>query len=125
MSPGASQWEPATYLNYSCLVAVEGEPTVEGEPNKVVGFLVFRETAPGEQEILSLAVEPAARGRGVARRLLKSVLAPRQGAWFLEVRETNLGAIHLYETMGFRQTSKRNGYYHNPSESGIVMQFNS
>ena len=38
-SPEASQWEPASYLDYDCLVAVEDD--------HVAGFLVSRQTAPG------------------------------------------------------------------------------
>ena len=121
-TPDASQWDPASYLDYACMVAADGE-TQDGET--VVGFLVFRETGPGEHEILNLAVHPGARRRGVARQLLKAVLAPGRGKWFLEVRAANFGAIQLYENLGFRQVARREGYYLNPSESGIVMRLDS
>jgi ribosomal-protein-alanine N-acetyltransferase len=121
-APEASQWDTLSYLDYACMVAADGE-TEAGET--VLGFLVFRETGPGEHEILNLAVHPDARRRGVARQLLKAVLAPSRGKWFLEVRAANIGAIQLYENLGFRQVARREGYYHNPSESGIVMRFDS
>jgi ribosomal-protein-alanine N-acetyltransferase len=116
-APEASQWDPASYLDHACIIAEYGET--------VVGFLVFRETGPGEHEILNLAVHPDARRRGVARQLLNTVLAPGRGKWFLEVRAANFGAIQLYENLGFRQVARREGYYHNPCESGIVMRFDS
>lgn len=116
-APEASQWDPASYLDYGCLVA--------SDVQKVVGFLVFRETGPGENEILNLAVHPGARRSGVARQLLKAVLTPGRGKWFLEVRATNFGAIQLYESMGFRMVGRREGYYQSSRESGIVMQFDS
>ena len=116
-APEASQWDPLSYLDYVCMVAEDGKT--------VVGFLVFRETGPGEHEILNLAVHPDARRRGVARQLLNAVLEPGHGKWFLEVRAGNFGAIQLYENMGFRQVARREAYYHNPFESGIVMQFDS
>ena len=121
-APEASQWDPASYLDYACVVAKD-EVAADGET--VLGFLVFRETGPGECEILNLAVHPGARRRGVARQLLQTVLSPGQGKWFLEVRAANLGAIRLYESMGFRQVARREGYYRNPPEAGIVMQFDS
>jgi ribosomal-protein-alanine N-acetyltransferase len=116
-SPEASQWEPASYLNYDCLVAVEDA--------RVRGFLVSRQTAPGEREILNLAVDPHLRRRSVARRLVQAELGRGRGQWFLEVRESNSSAIKLYEKCGFRQAGQRAAYYHNPPESGIVMKYDS
>jgi len=116
-APEASQWDPASYLDYMCLVAEKS--------GTVAGFLVFRCTGPGEHEILNLAVDPGTRRCGVARQLLATVLESSPGKWFLEVRAGNFGAIKLYERMGFRQVARREGYYHEPSEAGIVMKFDS
>ena len=116
-SPGASQWDLASSPDDGCLIAEDG--------GRVAGFIVFRETGPGEHEILNLAVDPSARRRGVARRLLQTALAAGPGRWFLEVRASNLGAIQLYEAVGFRPAGRREAYYHNPSEPAIVMKFDS
>ncbi|HEX5432216.1 MAG TPA: GNAT family N-acetyltransferase, partial [Bryobacteraceae bacterium] len=114
-SPEASQWEPASYLAHRCRVAVLGK--------RVAGFLVTREIAPGEREILNLAVDPEYRRRGIAFRLLDEEIIPGQGSWFLEVRESNLAGIRLYESLGFQAAGRREMYYTNPLESGIVMRF--
>src|SRR6266853_2021134 len=106
-SPEASQWDPAGYLDYDCLVAIED--------NRVTGFLVPRQTAPGEREILKIAVELSARRRGVARRLLVAELERARGQWFLEVRESNLAAFNLYKACGFQEAGRRPSYYHNPT----------
>jgi ribosomal-protein-alanine N-acetyltransferase len=116
-SPEASQWEPANYLDYRCSVAEES--------GNILGFLVFRPVAPAEYEILNLAVDLSARRRGVARRLLQSELAQAQGQWFLEVRGSNRAAIQLYETLGFKAVGRREAYYRNPPEPGIVMKIDS
>jgi len=116
-SPEASQWDPASHLGYDCVVA-----EAEGA---VVGFLVTRQVAPGEREILNLAVHPSHRRQGVARRLLKITLESGPGMWFLEVRASNFGAISLYKTMGFWHAGQRNGYYHDPPEPAIVMKIDS
>ncbi len=115
-SPGASQWDPASYLNYDCTVAIE---------THVLGFLVARQTAPGEREILNLAVDPSQRRRGVARKLLETELGREKTQWFLEVRASNQSALELYQSAGFRVTGRRESYYSNPPEPGIVMKFNS
>jgi len=77
---------------------------------------------PGEREILNLAVDPAERHTGVARELLKDALRAR-GAWFLEVRASNVAAIRLYESAGFSRTGRRPDYYYEPPEDGIVMRY--
>lgn len=118
-SPGASQWEPSSYLEHDCWVAIEA--------GEVAGFMVARETAPGEREILNVAVDPARRRCGIARRLLVEELSRPKTQWFLEVRESNAGARGLYESLGFRVAGRRRNYYaeslYGPPEDGIVMRF--
>jgi ribosomal-protein-alanine N-acetyltransferase len=113
----ASQWDPVSYLDYECSVAASG--------GRVLGFLVVRQIAADEREILNLAVDPAERRQGVARKLLKNELQRAKTQWFLEVRESNSSAIKLYESAGFRTAGRRESYYSNPSETGIVMRFDS
>jgi [ribosomal protein S18]-alanine N-acetyltransferase len=116
-SPEASQWDPASYLDYECSVAASG--------GRVLGFLVVRQVAAEEREILNLAVDPSERRRGVARKLLETELRRAKTRWFLEVRASNSSAIKLYESTGFRAAGRRESYYSNPVEPGIVMKFDS
>ena len=80
----------------------------------LTGFILSR-LAADEAEILSIAVAPARRGRGLARRLLELHLRRLAGlgarAVFLEVGEQNMPARRLYERAGFRQVGRRHGYY--------------
>jgi len=115
LAPDASHWEPSDYLQNDCLIATDA--------GRVIGFLLARQIAPGEREILNLAVAPAERRRGVARKLLDAELARTRGAWFLEVRASNVAALALYESTGFQRVGKREAYYYDPLESGIVMRF--
>jgi ribosomal-protein-alanine acetyltransferase len=116
-SPEASQWDPASYLAHTCTVAEDA--------GAVIGFLAYRQTAPGEHEILNLAIHPSHRRRGLARKLLNLMLAAGRGQCFLEARASNFPAIRLYESMGFRQAGRRENYYTNPPEPAIVMKFDS
>lgn len=79
-----------------------------------VGFVLAR-LAAGEAEILTIAVQRAARRLGLGRDLMEAVLrelhAQRAEALFLEVDETNLPAIALYRRLGFREVAKRPAYY--------------
>jgi ribosomal-protein-alanine N-acetyltransferase len=116
-SPEAAQWNSGDYLQYGFVVAVE--------QGAVAGFLVTRPVAPGEHEILNLAVARANRRRGLAASLLNAWLADTSGDVFLEVRESNEAARKFYKYMGFQQVSLRQNYYRNPPEAAIVMKFHS
>jgi ribosomal-protein-alanine N-acetyltransferase len=82
-----------------------------------LGFVLARETA-GEAEILTLAVAPEARCRGVARKLVQALCAAlaARGAesLFLEVACDNHAANALYRRFGFRQMGQRKDYYRHP-----------
>jgi ribosomal-protein-alanine N-acetyltransferase len=41
---------------------------------------------------------------------------------YLEVRESNLGAIAFYERLGFSSNGRRNNYYRNPDEAAVCMK---
>jgi ribosomal-protein-alanine N-acetyltransferase len=90
--------------------------------DKVAGFLVSRQTAAGEREILNLAVDPIQRRKGIARVLLADELQRYQGEWYLEVRASNREALNLYESLHFKRVAVRNNYYNSPLESAIVMR---
>jgi ribosomal-protein-alanine N-acetyltransferase len=78
------------------------------------GFLLGRVIAD-EAELLTLAVDPALRRRGIARALLAQFLdvARNRGAAraFLEVAADNAAALALYRGAGFAEDGLRRGYY--------------
>ena len=78
------------------------------------GFVLSR-LAGDEAEILTIAVESAAQGKGVGAALLREALrqAANAGAraMFLEVAADNIPAVALYRRQGFVQVGERPGYY--------------
>ncbi|MBA4794767.1 MAG: ribosomal protein S18-alanine N-acetyltransferase [Phenylobacterium sp.] len=66
-------------------------------------------------EILTLAVAPAARRRGIGAALVRAAagLAAQGGAdnLFLEVAQDNPAAQALYRSLGFAEAGRRAGYY--------------
>ena len=117
----ADHWAAKGFLEYSCLVAEIKE--------EIAGFLVSREIfagsrhAPPEREILNLAVATRFRRQGIADLLLGHELSHR-AIFYLEVRESNAAARALYGKFGFREISRRTGYYRHPPETAIVMKMN-
>jgi len=116
-SPEAVLWEPHGYLNYDCRVAEQG--------GRVVGFAVCRRVTDDESEVLSLVVDPAMRRRGIGKRLMLELLEDGGRSWFLEVRESNVGARKLYESLGFVEIARRPNYYQDNGETAVVMRRHS
>ena len=71
-------------------------------------------------------MEPAARRRGLGRRLL--LLALQAGRKMgmqkaiLEVREGNVAALALYRASGFVQAGRRRRYYADTGEDALVLE---
>ena len=84
---------------------------------KIIGFVVSR-IAADEAEILSIAIDPDYRGRGLSRDLLLTHLGHLAGRTvnkvFLEVEENNQAARRLYEQTGFTVVGRRERYYRQP-----------
>ena len=78
-----------------------------------------------ELTLNTLCVAPEYRRLGIARRLWTAVSEMMQGVCtvcYLEVRESNLAARTLYESLGFRQNGYRPRYYSQPEEAAVLMQ---
>lgn len=103
-------WSAATFSSFSadalCFTLEEAE-----------SFLIGRVVA-GEAELLTLAVAPQNRRRGLGARLVtrfvyQARLRSAEQA-FLEVAADNAAAIALYAATGFAPTGRRKGYYRAP-----------
>ena len=101
------------------LVGADGLPPGEGE--EAVGFTLVR-AAPGEEELLLVAVDPRHRGQGLGRILLERFIADagKRGAdrVFLEMRYNN-PAEKIYNSAGFQPIGRRREYYRLPNGKRI------
>jgi ribosomal-protein-alanine N-acetyltransferase len=93
------------------------------ERGEVFGQIGVRHVL-GELHITTIAVKPEYRRRGHARALIAAALAayPNASHVHLEVRPTNVEAIALYESLGFRETGRRPRYY--GDEDALLMTRN-
>lgn len=99
---------------------VDGYPTLVAEiEGVVVGFVLYR-VVVGEGEVLNVAVDPAARRRGVGRMLLGQMMGEAV-IWHLEVRESNAAAMALYLAMGFEKVGRRASYY-SDGEAALLLR---
>lgn len=94
---------------------------VEGE---IVGCCGIRNMA-GEGEITNVVVASDFRGKGIGRALMEHMLREAalhgMGDCTLEVRVSNVPAIHLYESLGFKSEGIRPGFYERPKEDAVIM----
>jgi len=91
---------------------------------KVIGYVVAW-TVYDEGHILNIAVLPEFRRMGIGEDLMRDCLdyfSRRRAKYaLLEVRISNIGAMKLYEKLGFRSIGIRRGYYNDTGEDAIVM----
>jgi len=97
---------------------------VADEDGKIVGYAVT--TASGKDgHIVSVAVKPRCRRRGIGTALLSAVTRKlvEEGVEdiHLEVRKGNRAAISFYERMGFRAFSEIRHYY-TDGEDALVLK---
>ncbi|MBA3841828.1 MAG: ribosomal protein S18-alanine N-acetyltransferase [Actinobacteria bacterium] len=99
-----------------CLGAFEGQD--------LVGYVVNSRYVDA-WHIMNVAVDPEFQQRGIATRLLERLFEltrddERRG-YTLEVRVSNMGAISLYEKLGFDARGVRRGYYTDNREDALIM----
>jgi ribosomal-protein-alanine N-acetyltransferase len=98
-----------------CLAATRGD--------RVMGYLVCSRY-DRVWHVMNVAVDGRHLRKGLATALLKRLfeIADRPGEQYtLEVRESNQGAITLYERFGFKSAGLRPGYYHDNKEDAVIM----
>ncbi|PIW55168.1 MAG: ribosomal-protein-alanine acetyltransferase [Sphingomonadales bacterium CG12_big_fil_rev_8_21_14_0_65_65_10] len=95
------------------LIAVDRDGRRLDRRGRVAGFALSR-AAPGEEELLLIAVDPAHREAGLGARLLALLAADARARGgerlFLEMREGN-PAVRLYDRIGFVPIGRRKEYY--------------
>lgn len=78
-----------------------------------------------EAHVTNVAVHPQARGRGIGKALMKTLIQEtvdrRLKRMTLEVRKSNETALAMYRKLGFRMSGIRPGYYQDTGEDALIM----
>ena len=78
-----------------------------------------------EANIDNVVVAGQYRNLGIAQAMLGELIKRGDGmgveAYTLEVRASNVPAIHIYEKAGFRSEGIRPGFYEKPREDALIM----
>jgi ribosomal-protein-alanine N-acetyltransferase len=102
---GEEAWDAAAF---ACQLALPG---VFGLLHPDAGLVLAR-LAADQAEILTLAVAPPARRRGVGTELLRKAAG--------EAAARNAAARALYERTGFRPAGRRRSYYADGSDALVL-----
>ncbi|TCK01568.1 [SSU ribosomal protein S18P]-alanine acetyltransferase [Volucribacter psittacicida] len=97
------------------------------QQNQIVAFAICQ-TVLDEATLFNLAVHPDWQQQGLGKQLLQHLFQQlrQQGiaTLWLEVRQSNHIAHHLYQQMGFNEIDIRKNYYPTPTgerENAIIM----
>ena len=91
--------------------------TLDGNVVGYMGLQIFS----GDGYVTNVAVLPEYRRQGIAKMLIEKQMQNDMSFITLEVRESNLPAIKLYESCGFENVGIRPKFYSNPTENAIIM----
>jgi [ribosomal protein S18]-alanine N-acetyltransferase len=126
-------WPPSAFAYLHAVFATARPPrgrlwVAADGARHVVGYVgVELSAVGGEADVINLAVDPAARRRGVGRRLLEAAVSycRSRGArlvW-LRARRGNRAARAFYRHCGFVTVGWFRGYYDDPREDAVLMAF--
>jgi ribosomal-protein-alanine N-acetyltransferase len=116
-----SPYDRATFINLHYLYPetfwVYVSQTPHQRENQILGYVVFSK----EGHIISVAVHPLHRRRGIGKELLKrAMIVPHLTKVWAEVRRSNQGAQAFYIRLGFRITGIIPNYYGN--EDALIVE---
>ena len=110
----AHPWQESDFEQLFVAPGIFADGAIEAKDEYLAGFVLSR-IAADEAEILTLAVAPEWRRRGVASSLLaphlSGLAANRVAYLFLEVEAENVAARALYANFGFEEVGERKAYY--------------
>ena len=94
------------------------------EGGELIGYLIISRYVDA-WHVMNVAVAESQRRRGIARMLLDRLFqvtsSDERRGYTLEVRVSNVGAIELYELLGFRSRGVRRAYYTDNGEDALIM----
>ncbi|QNS16176.1 ribosomal protein S18-alanine N-acetyltransferase [Mannheimia bovis] len=97
------------------------------ENGEIVAFAISQ-VVLDEATLFNITVDPAFQHQGFGKRLLYELILQLQkrgvATLWLEVRESNITAQKLYDSLGFNEVTVRKNYYPTPEggkENAVIM----
>lgn len=97
------------------------------DQNQVIGYLGVWQSLD-EGELVSIVVQEAYRHQNIGKFLIEKLMEiaslRKLHYLFLEVRVSNVRAIHFYQKCGFQTIGIRKNFYDRPKEDAKMMRLN-
>ncbi len=93
------------------------------EEGEIIGYAVVWQMYD-EATIMSIAIKKDRWGRGYGKRLMEFIIEYFKGKVsriLLDVRRSNIRAIRLYQSLGFKIISERRGYYSDGEDAFLMI----
>ncbi|MCD6083963.1 MAG: ribosomal protein S18-alanine N-acetyltransferase [Desulfurococcales archaeon] len=94
--------------------------------NSIVGYVIGSIDSDGTGHIISLAVHPSYRGKGIGKKLLLTVekIMKENGVHRikLEVSINNKAALALYKSVGYKVVGMERSYYPDGSDAYVMFK---
>ena len=122
---GFEAWDERAIADLLAMPGAVGRLLLDGaaNPPEPLGFTLMLFVAE-DAELLTVAVRPAARRRGVATQLMGDFFelarARKATNAFLEVAADNVPAQRLYARLGFLVSGTRRDYYKRPGNKRVA-----
>ncbi len=118
----SSPWSESSFLNEASNPLAQY--VIAKADEKIIGYAGFWQVVD-EGQITNIAVLKEYRRKKIAQQMLERLIQKARkmqlSVLSLEVRESNLPAISLYEKFEFEKVGIRKDYYKNPTENAVLM----
>ena len=119
----SNPWSEISVLSW--ITAGNGAFLIAENAQGILGYIGYH-IAFDIAEIDRFAVADSVRrcgiGTGLMNHFMQMIKQENIGRIYLEVRESNEAALHLYEMTGFIKVGLRKGYYTDTGEAAILME---
>ena len=119
-----SPWSEAMF--HDCFDNCDYRITGLFKDKTIIGYAVLRINPP-EAELHNVAICNDLHHRGFGKAFIKQIIEQcvslNLKQLFLEVRQTNIAAIKIYQTVGFSQVGIRKNYYKTATKTESALVF--
>jgi ribosomal-protein-alanine N-acetyltransferase len=112
-----SAYEKQVFIYYAVTNGDNFLVNLDESTNQIKGYIIFYPSG----HIISLAVHPSQRRKGIGKNLVEEVLKVALGNAKVEVRESNHGARKFYKKLGFSEIGRISNYY--IDEDAVIMKY--